>query len=107
MAFPIVAIRASAGGFGAVRALPSRSHMACVVVQSLDPGHESLLSELLGRKTAMPVKQIHYGMTIEANHVYVIPPNKPEPWRRNRRRIPNWHTWKPGADPSRVPCWTP
>jgi chemotaxis response regulator CheB len=49
--------------------------MAYVVGQSLDAGHESLLSGLLGKKTMMPVKQIHDGMTIGANHVYVIPPN--------------------------------
>ncbi|MGH8218511.1 MAG: chemotaxis protein CheB, partial [Steroidobacteraceae bacterium] len=79
MAFPIVAIGASAGGLEAVSellaALPSKSGMAYVVVQHLDPGHESLLAELLGKKTAMPVEPVHDGIEIQANHVYVIPPN--------------------------------
>jgi two-component system CheB/CheR fusion protein len=41
----------------------------------LDPAHDSLLAELLAKKTAMPVVQIHDGVAIEASHVYVIPPN--------------------------------
>jgi two-component system CheB/CheR fusion protein len=76
---PIVAIGASAGGLEAVSellaALPRKSDMAYVVVQHLDPGHHSLLAELLAKKTAMPVVQVHDGVRIEASHVYVIPPN--------------------------------
>jgi two-component system CheB/CheR fusion protein len=79
LAFPIVAIGASAGGLEAVSellaALRPKSDMAYVVVQHLDPGHESLLAELLGKKTTMPVESVHDGIEIQANHVYVIPPN--------------------------------
>jgi two-component system CheB/CheR fusion protein len=49
--------------------------MAFVLVQHLDPLHESHLSEILGRTTTMPVRQITDGMKIEPNSVYVIPPN--------------------------------
>ncbi len=79
MTFPIVAIAASAGGLEAVSellaALPSETGMAFVVVQHLDPGHESLLTEILSKKTSLSVQQVHDGMRVEADHVYVIPPN--------------------------------
>lgn len=49
--------------------------MAYVLVQHLAPAHESMLTELLARITTMPVTEITDGLTIEPNHVYVIPPN--------------------------------
>jgi two-component system CheB/CheR fusion protein len=73
-------VGASAGGFEAFRqllkALPSDTGLALVLVQHLDPGHESLLAKLLSKTTAMPVAEVEEGMTVEPNHVYVIPPNK-------------------------------
>src|SRR6185312_9102555 len=79
MTFPIVGIGASAGGLEAVSellaALPSQCGMAFVLVQHLDPDHESLLTELLAKKTAMPVAQAQEGVVVERDHVYVIPPN--------------------------------
>jgi two-component system CheB/CheR fusion protein len=56
-------------------ALPGHSTMAYVLVQHLDPAHDSLLPEILAKKTAMPVSQIHDEQTVEPGHVYVIPPN--------------------------------
>ena len=77
---PIVGVGASAGGFEAfrelLRALPSDTGLALVLVQHLDPGHESLLAKLLSKATSMPVAEVEEGMTVEPNHVYVIPPNK-------------------------------
>ena len=77
---PIVGVGVSAGGFEAFRellkALPSDTGLALVLVQHLDPGHESLLAKLLSKATAMPVAEVEEGMTVEPNHVYVIPPNK-------------------------------
>ncbi len=77
---PIVGVGASAGGFEAFRellkALPSDTGLALVLVQHLDPGHESLLAKLLSKATTMPVAEVEEGMTVEPNHVYVIPPNK-------------------------------
>ena len=79
MTFPIVAIGASAGGLEAVSellaAVPSKAGMAYVVVQHLDPIHESLLPEILAKKTAMPVMAADEGLAIAPDHVYVIPPN--------------------------------
>lgn len=49
--------------------------MAFVLIQHLSPDHESLLPEILGRVTAMPVRQVEEQMRVEPNAVYVIPPN--------------------------------
>lgn len=79
MTFPIVGIDASAGGLEAVSellaALPSQSGVAFILVQHLDPDHESLLTELLAKRATMPVIQAQEGLAIEPGHVYVISPN--------------------------------
>jgi two-component system CheB/CheR fusion protein len=76
---PVVGIGASAGGLDAFQDvlanLPADIGFAFVLVQHLDPKHPSLLSEILGRSTEMPVVEAEDGMAVEANHVYVIPPN--------------------------------
>ena len=76
--FAIVGIGASAGGLDACRklldALPATSGMAFVLVQHLDPTHESMMAELLASHTAMPVQQAGHGMILQPNHFYVIPP---------------------------------
>ena len=75
----IVAIGASAGGIEAIteliRHLPSDTGMAFVLIQHLDPKHHSILTELVSKETAMRVVEVKDGMTVETNHVYVIPPN--------------------------------
>ncbi len=79
-AFPIVGIGASAGGLEAFevffRACPMDSGMAFVLVPHLDPGHVSMLTEILQRSTAMPVVEALDQIAVEPNHVYVIPPNR-------------------------------
>jgi two-component system CheB/CheR fusion protein len=78
-AFPIVGIGASAGGLEAfsqlLRELPTDTGMAFVLVQHLDPKHESQLPEVLSRTTAMPVVAVTDRLRAEPDHVYVIPPN--------------------------------
>jgi len=78
--FPVAGIGASAGGLDAFKkffdAMPPESGMAFVLIQHLDPLHESITAELLTSHTVMKVVQIEDGMEVEANHVYVIPPNK-------------------------------
>ncbi len=77
--FHIVGIGASAGGLEAflelLRALPSDTGMAFVVVQHLEPNYESQLVEILSRSTTMPVLKAQDGQKVERDHVYVIPPN--------------------------------
>jgi len=50
--------------------------MAFVLVQHLDPGHESILTGILQRCTAMPVVEAQDQMAVAPNSVYVIPPNR-------------------------------
>lgn len=50
--------------------------MALVLLQHLDPVHESLLSEIIQRSTDMPVVEALDQVGVEPNHVYVIPPNR-------------------------------
>ncbi|HZY71745.1 MAG TPA: chemotaxis protein CheB, partial [Edaphobacter sp.] len=75
----IVGIGASAGGLEAcsdlLRSLPATTGMTFVLVQHLDPHHESILAELLGNYTRMPVIQVQDGVHVEPDRVYVIPPN--------------------------------
>src|SRR5947207_1055817 len=77
--FPVVGIGASAGGLEAftdlLRALPTDTGLALVLVQHLDPTHASMLPEILSRVTTMPVHQAANGARIAPNEVYVIPPN--------------------------------
>src|ERR1700680_5314279 len=49
--------------------------MAYVLVQHLDASHKSLLADLLARATQMEVHEARDGLIVEADHVYVIPPN--------------------------------
>ncbi len=78
--FPIVGIGASAGGLEALETflqnVPEDSGMAFVIVQHLDPTHKGIMVELLQRATPMKVTQVRDRMTVERDHVYVIPPNK-------------------------------
>jgi two-component system CheB/CheR fusion protein len=78
--FPVVAIGASAGGLEAFEHLfthlPNNSSMAFVIITHLDRTHESILPELIKKYTSMPVLLISNGLRIQANTVYVIPPNK-------------------------------
>ncbi|MEX0740489.1 MAG: chemotaxis protein CheB [Pseudohongiella sp.] len=75
----IVGIGASAGGLAALEsflsAVPPGSGMAYIVVQHLDPTHETLLAALLQRITSMPVHEAGQRMPIEPDTVYVIPPD--------------------------------
>ena len=76
--FPIVAIGASAGGLDACRklldALPAHNGMAFIIVQHLDPSHNSMMVDLLAGHTSMVVLLATDGMKIERERVYVIPP---------------------------------
>jgi two-component system CheB/CheR fusion protein len=78
--FPIVGVGASAGGLEAftrlVEHLPTDTGMAFVLVQHLDPEHESKLPQLLGRVAKVPVLEVINNTRVKPNHVYVIPPNK-------------------------------
>jgi len=75
----IVGIGASAGGLEAFEQffarVPVRSGLAYIVVQHLDPTQKTMLAELLQRVTPLVVREASEQMRVEADHVYVIPPN--------------------------------
>ncbi|WP_129675313.1 chemotaxis protein CheB [Candidatus Chloroploca sp. Khr17] len=75
----VVGIGASAGGLQAftefLQHMPPDSGLAFVLIQHLDPQQPSYLPELLSAQTQMPVDQISDLTLVEANHVYLIPPN--------------------------------
>jgi len=80
VSFPVVGIGASAGGLEALEhflsAVPKNSGMAFVIVQHLDPTRQGIMPELLQRITGMKVSQVRDRTLVQANCVYVIPPNK-------------------------------
>ena len=79
-AFDVVAIASSAGGLAALTelltALPADFPAPIVVVQHLDPRHRSLMADILGRRTALRVKQAVDGDLIERGTVHIAPPNR-------------------------------
>ena len=76
--FEVVALAASAGGLGALSEvlapLPADFAAAIVLVQHLDPNHKSLMAEILGRRTALVVRQAEQGDRIGPGGVWVAPP---------------------------------
>jgi two-component system CheB/CheR fusion protein len=78
--FPVIGIGASAGGLDAfrrlLRAIPEDSGMAYVLVQHLDPFHESILPEILSRVTNIGISEITDDIHLTPNHIYVIPSNQ-------------------------------
>src|SRR3989454_11773367 len=78
-AFPIVGIGASAGGLEAfthlLEHLPADTGMGFVLVQHLDPDHESALVQILARVTSMPVREVGNDLRIAPKHGFIIPPN--------------------------------
>lgn len=77
---PVVGVGASAGGLDAFKKLfegmPKKTGIAFVLIQHLDPTHESMMVDLLSRYTRLNVIQVEDRMQVEANHVYMIPFNR-------------------------------
>src|SRR5262245_20802631 len=75
--FPIVGIGASAGGIEALelffQAMPSDPGMAFVLVTHLPHGRVSILPDIIGRSTSLPVLTATNDTDAEPNHVYVMP----------------------------------
>ena len=105
----VVGIGASAGGLAAFKrflaSTPADTGMAFVLVQHLDPHHKSLLVELLGAHSPIPVVTAKDGLVVKENCVFVIPPDAtltiedgflrlttPAPAREHRRPIDTFFT---------------
>jgi two-component system CheB/CheR fusion protein len=76
----VVGIGASAGGVQAlqafIHALPANTGAAFVVVIHLDPDRPSEMATILGLRTKMPVTQVGSPERLQADHVYVISPDR-------------------------------
>ena len=76
----VVGIGASAGGVRALQhlfaALPEKIGAAFVVVVHLDPDMRSEMSNILAARTHMPVLQVGKPVSLQPDHVYVIPPDR-------------------------------
>jgi two-component system, chemotaxis family, CheB/CheR fusion protein len=103
--FPIVGIVASAGGLDAFKkfflAMPPDSGMAFVLIPHLDPTHESLMVELLGKMTSMSVVEAEHDINVLANCVYIIPPGTFMAITNGRLQLsepPKQHAWETSID---------
>lgn len=78
--YDIVAVAASAGGVQALSAvfgaLPVDFPVPVLVVQHLDPKHETTLAAILDRRAALRVKLAEAGDRVERGTVYVAPPDR-------------------------------
>ena len=74
----IVGVGASAGGLEALEGLfgatPPDTGAAFVVVQHLSPDFESMMDQLLERRTALAVTRVRDGMRVEPDTIHLIPP---------------------------------
>ncbi len=77
-ALAVVGVGASAGGLEACTTLfnsvPAGTGLAFILVQHLDPTHDSMLVDLLSAHCALRVVQATDGMALQADHLYIIPP---------------------------------
>lgn len=76
----IVALGASAGGLEAFEQffthVPVQCDVAFIIIQHMDPTQPPMLGDILQGKTMMKVVEASDNIKVEANCVYVIPPNK-------------------------------
>ncbi len=72
----IVGIGASAGGLEVLQTFFSQlnpdTNFAFVVIQHLSSDHESMMNELLGRHTSLPITVVSKSVPLMANHIYLI-----------------------------------
>jgi two-component system CheB/CheR fusion protein len=77
--FPVVGVGGSAGGLEAftemLENLQSSPGMAFLFVLHLERHHKSHLAEILSKVTPLKVREVSEGTKVEADHVYLIPPN--------------------------------
>ncbi|MBX3186532.1 MAG: chemotaxis protein CheB [Labilithrix sp.] len=74
-----IVIGGSAGALealdGMLPALPSRFSVPVVLVLHISPAKPSLLADVLGRKSALPVKEPNDKEPVASGAIYVAPPN--------------------------------
>ena len=75
--FPIVGIGASAGGLKAIKdffkEMSHDSGAAFVIIQHLASNFKSMMPDILGNYTEMPIETATEGMEVHPNNIYLIP----------------------------------
>lgn len=78
--FQLLTVASSAGGVRALTqllvGLPADFPVPVVIVQHLDPRHQTVIAEVLGRHCEMPVKLAEHEEKAVPGTVYVAPPNR-------------------------------
>jgi two-component system chemotaxis response regulator CheB len=78
--YGVVALAASAGGITALgRVLGAFAigfPVPVLVVQHLDPRHSTVIADVFGRRTGLPVRLAAHGEQIEAGTIYIAPPDR-------------------------------
>jgi two-component system chemotaxis response regulator CheB len=78
--YDILAMASSAGGITALRTvldgLPASLPVPIVLVQHLDPRHETVLAQVLSRRTKLNVKLAEAGELAMAGTLYIAPPDR-------------------------------
>ena len=78
--FSVVAVASSAGGVTALSkmlsGLPASLPVPVLVVQHLDPRHDTVLAEILARRTRLTVKLAEHGELARPGVVHLAPPNR-------------------------------
>lgn len=98
--FLVVGVGASAGGLEAfiqlLGALPPKPGMAFILVQHLDPQHQSMLTDILSKTSKMPIHEAKDGVAVEPDCIYVIPPNTSMAIRNGKLELtPREHSTHP------------
>ena len=76
--FYLIGVGASAGGLDAIKQMigqvPQGFAHSLVIVQHISPDYKSLMSEILGRETSLPVLEVTDNMAVQSGHIF---PNHP------------------------------
>ena len=74
----IAGIGASAGGLEALKqvlpSLPDQEGIVYVIVQHMDPKHDSMLTSLLSASTPMKITEVKNGQPLIPNEIFITPP---------------------------------
>lgn len=107
--FSVVAMAASVGGLNALSVilgdLPAGFPAAVAIVMHISPDHQSILAEILNRRTRLTVQQAHTGDILRPGCVFVAPPNHHlSVGRRGRLKLSSSaakkiHYARPSAEP--------
>ncbi|MCK9374814.1 MAG: PAS domain-containing protein [Syntrophobacterales bacterium] len=87
----VVGVGASAGGLEAftdlLRHLSPDTGMAFVLLQHLPPKQHSMLAQILGKATVLPVEEAREGVEPRPDHVYILPPGEVMEIRQGALRL--------------------